>query len=235
MSKAILDWATQNATLAVALAILLVALVIAILGLILTMWLKPRLTEFEILRKDVSELKATASRGASAADTLPAVQREIAVAAAGLNELRSQKLSEAISAGNVRLVSLEAAKAAEDALQQQKLLTLERSVAQALSAMESLQSRSEEEIARIQKESEKTIDTIKKDSREELIRQNNLERVRLALEQAEQDLQLAQIRVQLARGYEPFHTEALTRAQSAQARVEALKVQGQSGSAAAGA
>ena len=122
---------------------------------------------------------------------------------------------------------MEATKAGERELMQTKLQSLESSVSAALSAIDVLQARSEEEIKRIQDESTKTIETIKRNSREDLVRQSTAERIRLALEQAGQDLQLALIRELLLRVDDTRHPDALAKVRTAQARVEALKVQAQ--------
>jgi hypothetical protein len=211
MAKDLADWIVKYPSFAVALALGLVALVLAVLGLVASQWIKPKIGELDKLQGTVSDAKTS-----------------LAVTQAQVGELKSQDLLQAIGNLQGRIASLEAAKASEQEILTLKLKTLEDANTEASAKLGALQIRSESEIGRIQAEKENAIRLIEQGSRDELRRLISIEGVRLALEQAGQDLELANIGEMVARMNDARHPDALAKVRMAEARVEALRVQYQS-------
>ena len=136
----------------------------------------------------------------------------------GLSEIKTK--SEMLIDAKIveRLIIIETKKEAEQKELQTKIEVLQDSINRALHEVQLLQTRSEAEIKRIQAE---TVEQNQK-GREEVIKIQAAERSRVAVEQAEQDVMLAEIGETLARLTPAQHELAKEKLKKAQVRLQQL-------------
>lgn len=226
MTKPFVDWIATNADLAVALSLVLVALTFAVLGLIATLILRPKLKELEDARIQLAQLQQSLSGATQAIQSVPDLSRAVTSVSERVSLLVDAELPVGIAQLQGRVSTIEGAKEAERVALQQQLKLLEESVSRTIADMQKLQQRSENEIARIQAASLDGLTEIKESSKTEVLRLQAIERHRLALEQAGQDVELASIAEQLARLSPAQYPQAEERLRFAQMRLQTLQFQG---------
>jgi uncharacterized phage infection (PIP) family protein YhgE len=195
----------ENAQIEVVLALLLFTLVLGIITVLSSIWIRPKLSEITKLQTDVSDLRATLTSFLSLDlnTKLNNLENSQTALKTDLNTLKDAKISETIAGLIARTSSLEASKESERSLQDEKYKNSQATVDRLMNEIRQLQRRSEVEIQRMLTEN----------------------KYMLAVEQAGQNVDLAEIAEQLARLQPASHSAALDRLQKAKTRLEELQRQ----------
>jgi hypothetical protein len=192
--------------MAVFLALLLIALILVSVSLLWAHWISPKLAELTTLQQQVGRIDGTLSQALTSnpADSLLRLETNLSAVQENVKSLQDGKYSEAVSNLSERIRGLEAEREGERKLQEEQNRNLREAVERLLEDLRQLQKRSEREIQRM------------------LVDQ----KYALAVEQAGQDVDLAEIGEQLARLQPALHPAAVERLAKAKAGLEQLKQRG---------
>lgn len=194
---------TNNPQFAVVVALLLIALILGSVALLWSYWVAPKLAEVAALQQTVGRLDGTIGQVVAAKPTeaIGRVESTLAGALANLKVIQDGKYGEAIGSLSAKIGALESAREAERKLQDEQNKASHETVSRLIEEIKQLQTRSEREILRMLTENKYV----------------------LAIEQAGQDVDLAEIGEQLARLNPALHPAAIERLATAKTRLEELK------------